>query len=106
MPKDIVIMSESEIDGESVEIALSNCMKDIRTGVCNTETHIMRMIQSDEIDGEMWMAANQVNIELLNLIKELNMIMKEIRPSSKALKVARESIDQKIESFKMSGENL
>lgn len=106
MPKDIVLMSESELDGELIEDCLRNSIKDIQGGLCNVETHLMKMISSDEIDAEMWLASNVCNVELLNLVKELIGICKEIKPSSRTLKVARDSIDQKIDDFKKSGENL
>ena len=37
---------------------------------------------------------------LLNLVKELSDILKEIKPSSKSLKIAREKIDKCIEQDK------
>lgn len=106
MPKDVVIMSESEIDGESVEEALRGSIKNIQQGLCFVETHLMKMIESDEINAEMWLASNQCNVELKNLVLELIMICKEIKPSGKALKVARDSIDGKICEFEKTGENL
>lgn len=106
MPKDIVIMSESEIDGESVEQALRGSIKNIQQGLCFVETHLMKMIESDEIDAEMWLASHQCNVELKNLVLELIMICKEIKPSSKSLKVARDNIDGNIKRFEESGENL
>ena len=104
--KETVCMSESEIDGEEVEVLLRKSIKDIQSGVCNMETHLLKMIESDEIDAKMWMASNMVNVELINLIKELVSICKEIRPSTKALKVARGNIEDDIKLFEQSGENI
>ena len=42
--KEIVVMSESEIDGESVEEALKGSIRDIQAGLCEVETHLMKMI--------------------------------------------------------------
>ena len=50
MPKDIVLMSESEIDGESVEECIRGAIRNIQEGLCSAETHLMRMIESDEIN--------------------------------------------------------
>ena len=105
MPKDIVIMSESEIDGENVEECLKKAIKDIQQGLCNVESHLIKMIESDEIDAKMWEASNICNVELKNLVGELIMICKEIRPSSKALKVARDSIQNEIKEYEQSGLN-
>jgi hypothetical protein len=57
------------------------------------------MIQSNEIDAKMWLASHECNIELLNLVKELIVICKEIKPSNKALKIARDEIDEDIKTF-------
>ena len=94
--KDIVVMSESEIDGESVEECLRGAIRNIQEGLCNVETHLLRMIAADEINAEMWLASHSCNIELKNLIAELIEICKEIKPSTKALKVARENIESSI----------
>jgi hypothetical protein len=105
MPKDIVLMSESEIDGESVEECIRGAIRNIQDGLCKTETHLMRMIESDEINAEMWLASHEINVGLRNLITELIDICKEIRPSGKALKVARDNIDKMVDEFKQSGLN-
>ena len=83
------MFSESELDGTCVDILLKQSCKDIQTGLCNLEMSLMRLVERDEIDPELWLASHECNITLLNLVKELNEIMKEIRPSSKALKLAR-----------------
>lgn len=103
MPKDIIMLSESEIDGESVEECLKKAIKDIQQGLCNVESHLIKMIESDEIDAKMWSASNICNVELKNLVIELIMICKEIKPSSKALKVARDLINNEIEKYEQSG---
>jgi len=104
--KDVVYMSESEIDGESVEEALRSSIRDIQTGLCEVETHLIKMIQSDEINAKMWLASHECNVELKNLVLELITICKEIKPSAKALKVARGDIEKEMDEFKKSGENL
>ena len=104
--KDVVYMSESEIDGESVEQALRGSIRDIQTGLCEVETHLIKMIQSNEISASMWLASHECNVELKNLVLELIMICKEIKPSAKALKVARGDIEKEVDEFKKSGENL
>jgi hypothetical protein len=94
------LISESEIDGEHIDVLLKESIKSIQQGLCNVEMSLMYMIEKDEIDAEMWLASHECNITLLNLVKELNEIMKEIRPSSKALKLARGKIDEVIENDK------
>jgi hypothetical protein len=59
---------------------------------------LMHLVEKDEIDPELWLATNDCNITLLNLVKELNEILKEIKPSSKELKLARSKIDEVIEN--------
>ena len=63
------------------------------------------MIDKDEIDALMWVASHEVNVELLNLVKELIGICKEVRPSSKSLKVARDGIKEQIDTHEKSGQN-
>jgi hypothetical protein len=96
------LISESELDGEHIDVLLKQSIKDIQQGLCNLEMSLMYMIEKDEIDAEMWLASHECNITLLNLVKELNEIMKEIRPSSKALKLARGKIDEVIEKDKQN----
>ena len=94
------MISESEIDGCQVDKLLKDSIKDIQQGLCNVEMCIMRMIDKDEIDSELWLASHECNVTLLNLVKELIEILKEIKPSAKSLKIARDRIDQTIESEK------
>ena len=94
------MISESEIDGEQVDKLLKDSIKSIQQGLCNVEMCLMRMIDRDEINAEMWLASHDCNITLLNLVKELNEIMKEIKPSAKSVKIARDSIDGVIDSEK------
>ncbi len=94
------LISESEIDGEHIDVLLKQSVRDIQTGLCNVEMSLMRMIEHDEIDADMWLASHECNITLLNLIKELNEIMKEIRPSGKSLKIARDKINNIIDENK------
>jgi hypothetical protein len=92
------MFSESELDGERVDVLLKQSCKDIQTGLCNLEMSLMHLVEKDEIDPELWLATNDCNITLLNLVKELNEILKEIKPSSKELKLARSKIDEVIEN--------
>ena len=94
------MISESELDGEHVDILLKQSIKDIQSGLCNLEMSLLNMIEKDEIDAELWIASNDCNVTLLNLVKELSEILKEIKPSSKSLKIAREKIDKCIENDK------
>ena len=94
------MFSESELDGTCVDVLLKQSCKDIQTGLCNLEMSLMHLVETDEIDPELWLSTHDCNITLLNLVKELNEILKEIKPSSKALKLARGKIDEVIESDK------
>ena len=68
----IIIISESEIDAEHVDSLLKNSIKERQQGLCNLE---MRMIeQHDEINGELWLASNECNMNLLNLVNILLII--------------------------------
>ena len=93
-------ISESEIDGCQVDKLLKDSIKDIQQGLCNVEMCIMRMIEKDEIDAELWLASHECNVTLLNLVTELIEIMKEIKPSAKSLKIARDGIDKTIDEEK------
>ena len=104
--KDTVCISESEIDGVEISDAIKGSIRDLQAGLCEVETHLLKMIQYDEIDAKSWIASHECNIQLLNLVKELIDICKEIKPSGKALKIARGEIDDTISDFKKSGENL
>ena len=95
--KDTVLLSESEIDGELLETALKRSIRDVQAGLNNCEKHLLDMIEQDEIEAESWIASHEMNVELLNLVKELIQLCKEFRPSSRALKVARESLKEKVE---------
>ena len=90
-------ISESEIDGECVDKLLKESIKDIRTGLCNVEMALLRLVDNDEINPDLWLASFECNIQLINLVKELNMILKEIKPSAKALKIAHTKLDECIE---------
>ena len=94
------MISESEIDGECVDKLLKDSIKDIQQGLCNVEMCIMRMIEKDEIDADLWLASHECNVTLLNLVKELIEILKEIKPSAKSLKIARDGIDKTIDEEK------
>ena len=94
------MFSESELDGTCVDVLLKQSCKDIQTGLCNLEMSLMHLVETDEIDPELWVSTHDCNITLLNLVKELNEILKEIKPSSKALKLARGKIDEVIDENK------
>lgn len=94
---DTVVLSESEIDGEFVDEAIKGSIRDLQQGLCEVERHLLNMIDSDEIDAKQWMASHECNIELMNILKELISICKEIRPSSRALKIARNEIKEHVE---------
>ena len=93
-------ISESEIDGECVDKLLKESIKDIQTGLCNTEMALLRLVDNDEINPDLWLASYECNIQLINLVKELNIILKEIKPSAKALKIAHTKIEESIEKQK------
>jgi hypothetical protein len=80
---------------------LKDSIKDIQTGLCDTEMALLRLVDSNEINPELchWLASHECNIQqlLINLVKELNLILKEIKPSAKALKIAHTKIDECIE---------
>ena len=95
--KDTVILSESEIDGEFLDVAIKQSIRDIQQGLCEVERHLLNMIDNDEIDGQLWLASHICNVELLNLVKELITICKEIKPSAKSLKIARTIIEKTVE---------
>jgi hypothetical protein len=65
------MISESELNGEHVDVLLKHSIKDIQTGLCNLEMALMNMVEKDEIDAELWNASNDCNITLLNLVKEV-----------------------------------
>jgi hypothetical protein len=90
-------ISESEIDGECVDKLLKESIKDIQAGLCNTELALLRLVDNDEINPELWLSSYECNIQLINLVKELNIILKEIKPSAKALKIAHTKLDECIE---------
>ena len=93
-------ISESEIDGECVDKLLKESIKDIRTGLCNVEMALLRLVDNDEINPDLWLLSFECNIQLINLVKELNIILKEIKPSAKALKIAHTKIEESIEKQK------
>ena len=105
MSNDVVYMSESEIDGVEISVAIKQSIKDLQQGLCHVETHLLKMIDSNEIDAKMWLASHECNVELLNLVKELIVICKELKPSGKALKVAREEIKEHIDMTNALGQN-
>lgn len=94
------MFSESDLDGEHVDVLLKQSCKDIQQGLYNLEMSLMRLVEKDEISPELWLATHECNINLLNLVKELNEILKEIKPSSKSLKICREKLEGVIEEDK------
>ena len=87
-------ISESEIDGECVDKLLKESIKDIQAGLCNTEMALLRLVDNDEINPDLWLLSYECNIQLINLVKELNIILKEIKPSAKALTIAHTQLDE------------
>ena len=69
------MISESEIDGEHVDVLLKQSIKDIQSGLCNLEMSLLNMIEKDEIDAELWIATNECNVTLLNL-QEMKKLLK------------------------------
>ena len=58
---------------------------------------LLRLVDNDVINPDLWVALYECNIQLINLVKELNLILKKIKPSAKALKIAHTKIDECIE---------
>lgn len=106
MPKDNIVLSESDIEGyESIEEALRTAIRQLQQGLCNIETHLLAMIEADEVDATMWLKSHECNVELKTLINELIDICRTFRPSTRTLKEAKENIDTVIKEFEKSGLN-
>jgi hypothetical protein len=58
---------------------------------------LLRLVDNDVINPDLWVALYECNIQLINLVKELNLILKKIKPSAKALKIAHMKIDECVE---------
>ena len=94
------MISESDIDGVECDKAIKNSICNIQDGLNNLEMSLMRLIENDNIDGILWLACNDCSDNLMLLCKDLQGILKEIKPSSKELKIARGKIDEVIENDK------
>ena len=103
--KDTILLSESEVDGEFLDVSLKKSIQDIQAGLNNTEACLMRIIENDVIEPKSYLATYEVEIELLNLVKELISLTKEFKPSAKVLKIAREEIKQELEHHNRLGQN-
>ena len=60
----------------------------------------MRLIENDNIDPVLWLACNECSDTLMLLCKDLQGILKEIRPSGKDLKIAKSKISDVLEEEK------
>ena len=94
------MISESDIDGVECDKAIKNSVLHIQTGLNNLEMSLMRLIENDNIDPILWLACNECSDNLMLLCKDLQGILKEIRPSNKELKIAKGRIDEVIEEEK------
>ena len=91
------MISESDIDGVECDKAIKNSILNIQDGLNNLEMSLIRLIDNDNIDPVLWIACNDCSDSLMLLCKDLQGILKEIKPCSKDLKIARERISGVIE---------
>ena len=94
------MISESDIDGVECDKAIKNSILNIQDGLNNLEMSLIRLIDNDNIDPVLWISCNDCSDSLMNLCKDLQGILKEIKPSSKELKIAKGRIDEVIEEEK------
>lgn len=104
MDKNDILMSESEYEGELLSDAIKQSIRDIQTGLNMTESKLLMLIDQDIIDPVLWLSINDCNVLLLNLVKELIMICKEVKPPSAILKMAREQIQKESDYHKHLGQ--
>ena len=94
------MISESDIDGVECDKAIKNSVLHIQNGLNNLEMSLIRLIDNDNIDPVLWLACNECSDSLMLLCKDLQGILKEIKPCSKELKIAKGRIDEVIEEEK------
>ena len=94
------MISESDIDGVECDKAIKNSILHIQDGLNNLEMSLIRLIDNDNIDPLLWISCNDCSDNLMLLCKDLQGILKEIKPCSKDLKIARCKIDGVIEEEK------
>ena len=94
------MISESDIDGVECDKAIKNSVLHIQAGLNNLEMSLIRLIDNDNIDPILWLACNDCSDNLMLLCKDLQGILKEIRPSGKDLKIATSKISDVIEEEK------
>ena len=94
------MISESDIDGVECDKAIKNSVSNIQAGLNNLEMSLIRLIDNDNIDPVLWLACNDCSDNLMLLCKDLQGILKEIKPSSRELKLAKGRIDEVIEEEK------
>ena len=97
--REFQLLSESEIDGGFLDDVIRKSIRDLQAGLCNTEAALLSIIDKDEVRPELWLASHECNVELMNLVKELISICKEFKPSSKALKIAKGELDEKVQDI-------
>ena len=94
------MISESDIDGVECDKAIKNSILNIQDGLNCLEMSLIRLIDNDNIDAVLWISCNDCSDSLMLLCKDLQGILKEIKPSSKELKIAKERISGVIEEEK------
>lgn len=89
------LVSESSYQDEPLEVAITNCIKDLQSGLNNTQQALLALICHDEISHEEYGECYYLVREFNDVGKELLDIVKSFKPRGwKQIKVTEDLIDK------------
>ena len=92
-------VAESDYEGQPLEDALKESIRDIQEGLNIIQSKLLLLIDQDIVDPVLYLSIQEQNQLLLNLVKELIMIVKEVKPSKAELDRAKGMMDVEMKSM-------
>jgi hypothetical protein len=86
-------IAESDYEGQPLDEAIKESIRDIQNGINIIESKLLLLIDQDIVDPMLYLSIQEQNQMLLNLVKELIMIVKEVKPSKADLDIAKGMMD-------------
>ena len=92
-------VAESDYEGVALDIAIKESIRDIQDGLNKVQSKLLLMIDQDIVDPVLYLSIQEQNQLLLNLVRELIMIVREVKPSKADLDKAKLLMDTEMKSM-------
>lgn len=92
-------VAESDYEGVALDIAIKESIRDIQDGLNKVQSKLLLMIDQDIVDPVLYLSIQEQNQLLLNLVRELIMIVREVKPSKAELDRAKGMMDVEMKSM-------